>query len=261
MFNQTLITKEVQNFLNNSDSYDEKSISNFVNNKLEEFTILVENSIADINKMKLKIKQAKDYDTSGDILSHIPVFGNFLGKSSEDKKEERTRLMLDIQDEQNKAIQQLTTIMQEIMQLSTCKFGIAMAMNQALIFLIAEGSIKRDGQTKRLSTETLKKFQEVQKFIQAFIDEHEQHSTFRNEMQKELEKKQKIDDEQHKLIETHYQEFINFKMQMENDTKEKENKISDLEFKISKKNTAFSIIISSLALIVSIVAIILQFIK
>lgn len=65
----------------------------------------------------------------------------------------------------------------------------------------------------------------------------------------------------HKLIETHYQEFINFKMQMENDTKEKENKISDLKFKISKKNTAFSIIISSLALIVSIVAIILQFIK
>lgn len=81
------------------------------------------------------------------------------------------------------------------------------------------------------------------------------------ELEERLNKKRQIDDKQHKLIETHYQEFINFKMQMENDTKEKENKISDLKFKISKKNTAFSIIISSLTLIVSIVAIILQFIK
>ncbi|EJG9876370.1 hypothetical protein N1A41_001417 [Campylobacter coli] len=81
------------------------------------------------------------------------------------------------------------------------------------------------------------------------------------ELEERLNKKRQIDDEQYKLIETHYQEFINFKMQMENDTKEKENKISDLKFKISKKNTAFNIIISSLALIVSIVAIILQFIK
>ncbi|EAK2304867.1 hypothetical protein BOS24_08990, partial [Campylobacter coli] len=46
------------------------------------------------------------------------------------------------------------------------------------------------------------------------------------ELEERLNKKRQIDDEQHKLIETHYQEFINFKMQMENDTKEKENKIS-----------------------------------
>ncbi|EHA5532835.1 hypothetical protein JLZ80_001800 [Campylobacter jejuni] len=76
-----------------------------------------------------------------------------------------------------------------------------------------------------------------------------------------LNKKRQVDDEQHRLIEMHYQEFINFKIQMENNIKEKENKISDLEFKISKKNAIISILFSSLALIVSIVTIILQFIK
>ncbi|WP_199879576.1 hypothetical protein [Campylobacter coli] len=247
----------------------------------EELQILAKDQVKQID-MKIqeasrKIVRAKElaYKAKNIENSLIETLNPFA-KSETDKKLEALS-EADIANAE--AIGAQNELIQETIKLICCDMVFANLMIEEMSLIIAEQNNIHRSFTSNLSDDTKQttkeltqtiiyqaqqRIVEMQKTKQEIQETKEDIKDMEDDIKKleeRLNKKRQVDDEQHRLIEMHYQEFINFKIQMENDTKEKENKISDLKFKISKKNTAFSIIISSLALIVSIVAIILQFIK
>ncbi|HEE9574423.1 TPA: hypothetical protein R8E35_000802 [Campylobacter coli] len=247
----------------------------------EELQILAKDQVKQID-MKIqeasrKIVRAKElaYKAKNIENSFFETLNPFA-KSETDKKLEALS-EADIANAE--AIGAQNELIQETIKLICCDMFFANLMIEEMSLIIAEQNNIHRSFTSNLSDDTKQttkeltqtiiyqaqqRIVEMQKTKQEIQETKEDIKDMEDDIKKleeRLNKKRQVDDEQHRLIEMHYQEFINFKMQMENDTKEKENKISDLKFKISKKNTAFSIIISSLALIVSIVAIILQFIK
>ncbi|EJB6912539.1 hypothetical protein [Campylobacter jejuni] len=94
----------------------------------------------------------------------------------------------------------------------------------------------------------------------SFIEDHEKHKDTINNIQVELDKKNQIDDEQYKLIEKHYQEFIQYKNYNDKIVQEQECKINELKDILNKRKNVFTNSISILALIVSVASIVLYFI-
>ncbi|HEC1552116.1 TPA: hypothetical protein R1X44_000151 [Campylobacter jejuni] len=92
------------------------------------------------------------------------------------------------------------------------------------------------------------------------MEDHEKHKDTINNIQVELDKKNQIDDEQYKLIEKHYQEFIQYKNYNDKIVQEQECKINELKDILNKRKNVFTNSISILALIVSVVSIVLYFI-
>ncbi|AXL41196.1 hypothetical protein A0L20_07230 [Campylobacter jejuni] len=92
------------------------------------------------------------------------------------------------------------------------------------------------------------------------MEDHEKHKDTINNIQVELDKKNQIDDEQYKLIEKHYQEFIQYKNYNDKIVQEQECKINELKDILNKRKNVFTNSISILALIVSVASIVLYFI-
>ncbi|APA51606.1 hypothetical protein A0L16_01635 [Campylobacter jejuni] len=92
------------------------------------------------------------------------------------------------------------------------------------------------------------------------MEDHEKHKDTINNIQVELDKKNQIDDEQYKLIEKHYQEFIQYKNYNDKIVQEQECKINELKDILNKRKNVFTSSISILALIVSVASIVLYFI-
>ena len=230
-----------------------------------------------IQEVSRKIVEAKKlaHETKNIKNSFLETLNPFA-KSEADKKFEALAAA-DIAN--SEAIGAQNELIQETIKLICCDMFFANLMIEEMSLIIAEQNNIHRSFTSNLSDDTKQttkeltqtiicqaqqRIVEMQKTKQEIQETKEDIKDMEDDIKKleeGLNKKRQVDDEQHRLIEMHYQEFINFKIQMENNTKEKENKISDLEFKINKKNAIISILFSSLALIVSIVAIILQFIK
>ncbi|WP_442884708.1 hypothetical protein [Campylobacter sp. CFSAN093238] len=154
----------------------------------------------------------------------------------------------------------MTTILKEVVIFFTSSFCIATRMNQALSLIIAQGFVKSDGKVIRLSKAAKEQFQQIQKFTLSFMEDHEKHKDTINNIQVELDKKNQIDDEQYKLIEKHYQEFIQYKNYNDKIVQEQECKINELKDILNKRKNVFTSSISILALIVSVASIVLYFI-
>lgn len=254
-----LITQKDRDFVQNIENFDEKGIEKFINKKLGEITIAIETAIGNANKAKDEIQKAKNFNTDSDWQTHIPIFGPWLGKTSAEKQEMKSNMILEVADLQNESMVQMTTIIKEVITFSTYNFEFAMRMNQVLSLVIVQGFVKSDGGTIRLTKDTKKEFQQMQKFLLDFIEKHGKHKSTINNLQAELDKKNQIDDEQYKLIEKHYQEFIQYKNYNDKIIQEQECKIDELKDILNKRKNVFTNSISILALIVSIVSIVLYF--
>ena len=255
-----LITQKDQDFLQNIENLDEEYIQKFINKKISEIAIAIETAAENADKAKDRTQKAKNLNTDADLLTHIPIFGRWLGETSEEKKEIKSNMILEVAELQNESMNQMTTILKEVVIFFTSSFCIATRMNQALSLISAQGFVKSDGKVIRLSKAAKEQFQQIQKFTLSFIEDHEKHKDTINNIQVELDKKNQIDDEQYKLIEKHYQEFIQYKNYNDKIVQEQECKINELKDILNKRKNVFTNSISILALIVSVASIVLYFI-
>lgn len=108
------------------------------------------------------------------------------------KKEIKSNMILEVAELQNESMNQMTTILKEVVIFFTSSFCIATRMNQALSLIIAQGFVKSDGKVIRLSKAAKEQFQQIQKFTLSFIEDHEKHKDTINNIQVELDKKIKL---------------------------------------------------------------------
>ncbi|EAL3175383.1 hypothetical protein A8M17_06815, partial [Campylobacter jejuni] len=184
-----LITQKDQDFLQNIENLDEEYIQKFINKKISEIAIAIETAAENADKAKDRTQKAKNLNTDSDWQTYIPIFGRWLGETSEEKKEIKSNMILEVAELQNESMNQMTTILKEVVIFFTSSFCIATRMNQALSLIIAQGFVKSDGKVIRLSKAAKEQFQQIQKFTLSFIEDHEKHKDTINNIQVELDKK------------------------------------------------------------------------
>ncbi|MFK0447421.1 hypothetical protein ACISOM_06840 [Campylobacter jejuni] len=164
-----LITQKDQDFLQNIENLDEEYIQKFINKKISEIAIAIETAAENADKAKDRTQKAKNLNTDSDWQTYIPIFGRWLGETSEEKKEIKSNMILEVAELQNESMNQMTTILKEVVIFFTSSFCIATRMNQALSLIIAQGFVKSDGKVIRLSKAAKEQFQQIQKFTLSFI--------------------------------------------------------------------------------------------
>ncbi|HEG4827185.1 TPA: hypothetical protein SEE65_000407 [Campylobacter jejuni] len=81
-----LITQKDQDFLQNIENLDEEYIQKFINKKISEIAIAIETAAENADKAKDRTQKAKNLNTDSDWQTYIPIFGCWLGETSEEKK-------------------------------------------------------------------------------------------------------------------------------------------------------------------------------
>lgn len=81
-----LITQKDQDFLQNIENLDEEYIQKFINKKISEIAIAIETAAENADKAKERTQKAKNLNTDSDWQTYIPIFGRWLGETSEEKK-------------------------------------------------------------------------------------------------------------------------------------------------------------------------------
>lgn len=80
-----LITQKDQDFLQNIENLDEEYIQNLLI-KISEIAIAIETAAENADKAKDRTQKAKNLNTDSDWQTYIPIFGRWLGETSEEKK-------------------------------------------------------------------------------------------------------------------------------------------------------------------------------
>lgn len=73
-------------FLQNIENLDEEYIQKFINKKISEIAIAIETAAENADKAKDRTQKAKNLNTDSDWQTYIPIFGRWLGETSEEKR-------------------------------------------------------------------------------------------------------------------------------------------------------------------------------
>ncbi|OCR03721.1 hypothetical protein BA184_00885 [Helicobacter pullorum] len=289
--NKKLKETDIEKFQGQIKNYTPEELKNLAKEQAKQISIKIQEVSEKIVKAKRLSLDAKNVKNS---------IWETLNPFAESEKDKKIDLLSEANMANSKAIGLQNDLIQGTIKLICCDMVFAELMMEEMALMVAEldkmhgnsisalsddasktskeltktilhqvaQRVKEMQEIKQGAQETKEEIQEIRENIKSIEENKEEIKENIEEIEEDIEeieerlrKKKQVDEEQHKLIEKHYQEFTNFKFQIQNDMKEKESKISDLEFKINKKNTTLSIVLSSLALIVGAVAIILHFVK
>ncbi len=235
-------------------------------------------------------RRAENSEVKSDWKNRLSI--GFFGKSAADKAHDRVNLLAQAQKQQNEALLEMNTLIQESIKFTCLSFAFANRMVEYLGEFLNQGFMDKDGHIQRLTDKQKEQMGMVLTQAQNFVDRERKIEGRFGEIHERLDEKDDLDEQQSQAIAQNRQdiESIQYKMgekrqaldSIQQELGKKRERLDSIDERLehkkaideiqeqkiialqeqlaelAKKTSTFPMALSSLALVLAIVAIVLQ---